>query len=69
MKKSPTQIHQDLVASGFPERLATGLVAQLEDLGLTRHRLEAALARFKTELVCWIVGTVGLGTILTHFWK
>jgi hypothetical protein len=35
---------------------------------VTNDRLEFALARFKTELICWIVGT-GLATIITHFWK
>jgi hypothetical protein len=39
-----------------------------EDL-VTNERLESALAKFKTKLIFWVVGTVGLGTILTHFWK
>jgi uncharacterized membrane protein YgcG len=33
-KKSPTQIYNDLVATGFPERLAKGLVQVFQDLGV-----------------------------------
>jgi hypothetical protein len=36
---------------------------------MTSEKLTAELAKLKTELIFWLVGTVGLGTILTHYWK
>jgi hypothetical protein len=36
---------------------------------ITNERLLAELAKFKTELIFWVVGTVGLGTMLTHYWR
>lgn len=31
--------------------------------------LTAELAKLKTELIFWMVGTVGLGTLANHFWR
>lgn len=35
----------------------------------TRSRLDTRLAALRTELVMWVVGTVGLATLLNHWWR
>jgi len=36
---------------------------------MTNEKLDVALAKHRTELILWIVGTVGLGVIVNHFWR
>lgn len=52
------------LAEGIKESLVTNEILQVE---LAKIRTD--LAHLKTELIFWVVGTVGLGTILSHFWK
>jgi hypothetical protein len=35
----------------------------------TKHDLDATLRRIKAELIAWIVGTVGLSTLINHYWR
>jgi hypothetical protein len=51
------------------EALAEGLAEAIKADLVTNEKLESALAKLKTELIFWFVGTVGLGTILAHYWK
>lgn len=51
------------------EALAEGLASAIKEDLVTNERLDVALSRLKTELVFWFVGTVGVGTILGHYWK
>jgi len=36
---------------------------------MTNEKFDVALAKLRTELILWIVGTVGLGVIVNHFWR
>ncbi len=36
---------------------------------MTDEKLDVAFSKLKTELVRWIVGTVGLGVLVNHFWR
>jgi hypothetical protein len=36
---------------------------------MTNKKLDVALTKLKTEVVFWIVGTVGLGVLVNHFWR
>ena len=58
------------------EALAEGLNESLKESYVTREFLDSRLAqvemkmaRLKTELIVWIVGTVGLGTFVNHWWR
>jgi hypothetical protein len=51
------------------EALAEGLSDGLKDGYVTNERLDVALSKLKTELIVWIVGTVGLGVLANHFWR
>jgi hypothetical protein len=55
------------------EALAEGLNESLKESYVTREYLDSRLAqvaaRLKAELVVWIVGTVGLGTFINHWWR
>lgn len=51
------------------EALAEGLADAIKADLVTNEKLESALTKLETKLVCWVVGTVGLGTILNHYWK
>lgn len=35
----------------------------------TNRDLDAALNRFKTHIIAWLVGTVGLSTLINHYWR
>jgi len=35
----------------------------------TRAYVDTRLAALRTELVMWVVGTVGLATLINHWWK
>jgi hypothetical protein len=43
--------------------------ADLGDLTKLRFDVRSDLARLKNELVRWIIGTVGMGVLVNHFWK
>jgi hypothetical protein len=51
------------------EAIAEGLAEGIKENLVTNEKLTAELAKLKTELIFWFVGTVGLGTILTHYWR
>lgn len=51
------------------DALAESLNAAIKESYVTNEKLDTALLKLKTELIFWVVGTVGLGTILTHYWK
>jgi hypothetical protein len=51
------------------EALADALAQGLQERYITRDHLDARLASLRTELVMWIVGTVGLGTFVNHLWR
>jgi hypothetical protein len=51
------------------DALAEGLNAAIKENYVTNEKLDSSLLKLKTELIFWVVGTVGLGTILTHYWK
>lgn len=36
---------------------------------MTNRDLDAALSRFKTHFILWLVGSVGLGTLINHYWR
>lgn len=73
-----------LVAAHMPrdqaEALADGLAESLKESYVTREFLDARraedrsyldtrLAALRTELVMWMAGTVGIGTLLNHWWR
>jgi hypothetical protein len=41
----------------------------LKDNYVTNEKLDVSLAKLKTELIIWIVGTVGMGVLANHFWR
>ena len=58
------------------EALAEGLNDSLKESYVTREYLDSRLAqvevrlsRLKSELIVWIVGTVGFGTFINHWWR
>lgn len=51
------------------EALAEGLNDSLKESYVTREYLDSRLAQFETRLIVWIVGTVGLGTFINHWWR
>jgi hypothetical protein len=62
------------------EALSEGLAESLKEAYVTREFLDARraedrayldtrLAALRTELVMWMVGTVGLATLINHWWK
>ena len=36
---------------------------------MTNEKLDVSLSKLKTELVLWIVGMLGLGVLINHFWR
>jgi hypothetical protein len=62
------------------EALADGLAEALKEDTITKADLSVAITelrsdidkgfnRVKTELLFWMVGTVGLGVLVNHFWR
>jgi len=51
------------------DALAEGLNEGLKESYVTREYLDSRLSRLKAELVVWLVGTVGLGTFINHWWR
>jgi hypothetical protein len=51
------------------EALAEGLNDSLKESYVTREYLDSRLAQLETRLIVWMVGTVGLGTFLNHWWR
>jgi hypothetical protein len=51
------------------EALAEGLNESLKENYVTNERFDLGLSKLKTELVFWMVGTVGLGVLINHFWR
>jgi hypothetical protein len=51
------------------DALAEGLNESLKESYVSREYLDSRLSRLKTELIFWIVGTVGLGTFINHWWR
>jgi hypothetical protein len=77
------KLSKRLTAAHMPaeqaEALADGLAESLRESYVTREFLDARraedrtyldtrLAALRTELVMWVVGTVGLGTLVNHWW-
>jgi hypothetical protein len=53
------------------DALAGSLAEGVQENFVTKETLQAELAKLKAELVFWVVGTVGLGTLVQiglHFW-
>jgi hypothetical protein len=78
------KLSKRLVAARMPaeqaEALADGLAESLKESYVSREFLDARraedrsyldtrLAALRTELVMWVVGTVGLATLINHWWK
>jgi hypothetical protein len=36
---------------------------------MSDEKVDASFSKFKTELVLWLVGTIGLGVPVNHFWQ
>jgi hypothetical protein len=36
---------------------------------MINEKLDVSLSKLKTELVLWIVGMLGLGVLINHFWR
>jgi hypothetical protein len=62
------------------EALADGLAEAIKEDTITKADLKVAVtelrseiqtttSKVKTELTIWMVGTVGLGVLINHFWK
>ena len=51
------------------EALADGLAESLKESYVTREFLDARLAALETRLIAWVVGTVGLATLINHWWR
>lgn len=51
------------------EALAAGLRESLKESYVTNESFELGLTKLKTELVVWMVGTVGLAVLINHFWR
>lgn len=67
------KLSKRLTAAHMPpeqaEALSEGLAESLKDSYVTRDFLESRLANLRNELVMWMVGTVGLAAVASHFWK
>jgi hypothetical protein len=67
------KLSKRLTAARMPpeqaEALSEGLAESLKEAYVTREFLDARLAALRTELVMWMVGTVGLGTFINHWWR
>jgi hypothetical protein len=50
------------------DAIAEGLAEGIRENLVTNEKLVAELAKLKAELIVWMVGTVGLGTLANHFW-
>jgi hypothetical protein len=51
------------------EAIAEGLAESIRESLVTNEKLSSELAKLKADLIIWFVGTVGLGTIISHYWK
>ena len=51
------------------EALSEGLAESLKESYVTREFLDARLAALETRLIGWVVGTVGLATLINHWWR
>ena len=55
------------------EALSEGLAESLKESYVTREFLESQLATrlaaLETRIVLWVVGTVGLATLINHWWR
>ena len=62
----------EALAAGLGETLQEATVTK-QDLGVAvaelHTEIRTGLARVKTEMVTWMVGTVGLGVLVNHFWR
>jgi hypothetical protein len=67
------KLSKRLQAAQMPESqadaLAEGLNESIKESYVTREYLDSRLSRLKAELIVWIVGTVGLGTFINHWWR
>jgi hypothetical protein len=67
------KLSKRLVAAHMPaeqaEALADGLAESLKESYVSREFLDARLAALETRLIGWVVGTVGLATLINHWWK
>lgn len=64
---SVPQKQAEAIAEGIGEMLKE-VTATKEDLAVAVAELRIDLSKLKTELIFWVVGTVGLGAVLNHFW-
>lgn len=66
-----------LTAANMPtaqaEALSEGLAESLKESYVTREFLESQLATrlaaLEMRIVLWVVGTVGLATLVNHWWR
>lgn len=78
------KLSKRLTAAHMPaeqaEALSEGLAESLKEAYVTREFLDARraedrsyldgrLAALRTELVSWMVGTVGLAALVNHWWR
>jgi hypothetical protein len=78
------KLSKRLVAAHMPteqaDALAEGLAESLKESYVSREFLDARraedrayldtrLAALRTELVMWVVGTVGIATLVNNWWK
>lgn len=58
----------EALSEGLAESLKESYVGR-EFLDARRSYLDSRLAALRTELVMWTVGTVGLATLINHWWR
>ena len=78
------KLSKRLTAAHMPaeqaEALSEGLAESLKEAYVTREFLDARraedrayldtrLATLRNEIVMWVFGVVGLGTLINHWWK
>jgi hypothetical protein len=67
--KLSKRLQQANLPAAQAEALAEGLAESLKESYVSKEFLQAELMRLKTELIVWMVGTVGLGTLINHWWR
>jgi hypothetical protein len=67
-----SEAQAEALAEGLNESLQESYVSREyfdSRLNILKSELDTRLARLRTELIVWIVGTVGLGTFINHWWR
>jgi hypothetical protein len=51
------------------EALSAGLAESIKESYITREFLDARLAALETKMAVWLISTVGLATLINHWWR